>query len=73
MKKRGYDDQIFKQLTKITYTLKKDEDGMGLSIVSYSNNWPSSHTVWRRMIRKGRDNWTKFTYELETHEEDGIG
>ena len=38
MKKRGYDDQIFKQLTKITYTLKKDEDGMGLSIVSYSNN-----------------------------------
>ena len=80
---RGWDGmirwEIFKQLTKFTYSLETDEeDGMGWSDERYSNNWPSSRTFWRRM--KGMDGmirWeilkqlTKFTYCLETDEGDG--
>ena len=57
---RGWDVmitwEIFKQLTKFTYSLETDEeDRMGWSDVRYSNNWPSSHTSWRQMKRMGWD------------------
>ena len=108
---RGWDRmirwEIFKQLTKFTYNLEIDEkDGMGWSEERYSNNWLSSHTIWRQTKRTGWDDqmrdiqtieqvhippgdgwrgwdgmirWeifkqlTKFTYILETNEEDRMG
>jgi hypothetical protein len=75
--------EIFKQLsvTKFTYSLETDEeDGMGWLDKRYSNNWlihVLSWDIWRGC--DGMIRWevvkqlTKFTYELETDEEDGIG
>ena len=69
--------EVIKKLTKFTYFLETDEeDGMGWSDESSSNNWPSSRTHWRQMKRMGwydqiiRLQMTKFTYRLVMEEED---
>ena len=44
--------EIFKQLTKFTYSLEmEEEDEMRWDDGRYSNNWPSSLTSWRWMKR----------------------
>ena len=82
---RGWDGvirwEVIKQLTKSTFELETDdEDRMGWSDERSSNNWPSSRTNWRLMKRMDRMiRWevikqlTKFTYSLETDEEDRMG
>ena len=61
----------------LTYALETDEEGgIGWSDEEYSNNCPSSRTVWRQIGRddrmKGLKKSTKFTYCLETDEVDEI-
>ena len=65
---RGWDGTIrwemFKQLAKFIYKLEMDEeDGMGWSHERYSNNWPSSHTLWRQMKRT---EWDDQMWDIQT-------
>ena len=73
--------EVINNLSKFTYVLETDEeDEMVWWDEMSSNYWPSSRTLWRRMKRMGWDDQmkvfkqlTKFTYILDTEDEDIMG
>jgi hypothetical protein len=79
----GRDDQTIglPSIHKFTYNLETDEDdGMGMIRPEVSHQSTSSRTIWRQTKTMGRDDQTiglpsihKFTYGLETDEENGAG